>query len=618
MTQQFLISWLALITISLSACQPAQQISPTRPDAAAVQAAVNAEQSGDFLSAAQQYLLLASGSKEQLQAQYYLRAARAFWQANDDIESAQALSHIDKTLLSPVQQYDVAILEAELALASSQPEQALAALELATFQSLSLTQQQQVLQLRIDAYQLTENWLEKANSHLQLLSLLDDETDIASNQQALWQSLMALTPQSLDLFKPGVAPAVDSGWFELAFLVKSYQANPEAFIVAIENWQRDYPRHPANPELYAPNLSAGTRLTKELDLIAVLLPETGQYKLAAQAIKQSIITAHFIAHSNTKLRFYPVTTQPSNVWQQYQQAVSDRASIVIGPLDKRAVEELAQSSELTIPVLALNRLSDKSNYPNLFQFGLAPEDDAVSIANYASQNNYQRAVILSSNDNWGQRVTEAFKEQWLSNGGVLLNTANYNANQNDFSTTITSLLGLETSTQRNHSLKQTLGKSIEFEPRRRQDIDFVFLAAKPLKARQLVPQLKFHRSGNLPIITTSQAYSGREDSQQDIDLNNLIITDIPWMLEKSSQNDPVYNALKVNHPDHFDSLVRLYALGADAYRIIPQLNGLSRSSDISFAGATGNLSIDSNGRVHRGTSWGQFDKGILNTIEDSE
>ncbi|MDB2705317.1 penicillin-binding protein activator [Pseudomonadota bacterium] len=618
MTQRFLISWLTLITIGLSACQPTQPISPTRPDTTAVQAAVTAEQSGDFISAAQQYLLLAGNAKEQLQAQYYLRAARAFWQANNDIESTQALSHIDKALLSPAQHYDVAILEAELALTSSQPEQALAALELATFQSLSSAQQQEVLQLRIEAYQLTENWLEKANSHLQLSLLLDDESTIASNQQALWQSLMALTPQSLELFKPGVAPAVDSGWFELAFLVKSYQSDPEVFIVAIENWQRDYPRHPANPELYAPSLSAGTQLTKELDLIAVLLPETGPYKLAAQAIKQGIITAHFITHSNTKLRFYPVSTQPSNVWPQYQQAVSDKASIVIGPLDKRAVEELSQSNELTIPVLALNRLSDKPSYPNLFQFGLAPEDDAVSIANYASQNNYQRAVILSSDDNWGQRVTGAFKEQWLSNGGVLLNTASYNADQNDFSTTITSLLGLETSTQRNHSLKRTLGRSLEFEPRRRQDIDFVFLAAKPLKARQLVPQLKFHRSGNLPIITTSQAYSGREDSQQDIDLNNLIITDIPWVLEKSSQNDPVYNALKISHPTHFDSLVRLYALGADAYRIIPQLNGLSRSSDISFSGATGTLSIDSNGRVNRDTSWGQFHKGILNTLEDNE
>lgn len=618
MKERFLISLLTLIVISLSACQPTPNFSTTRPDTPADQAAIASEQSGDFLSAAKQYLLLASDSKKQLQAHYYLRAARAFWQADNDIQASQALSRIDKTLISPAQHYDVLILEAELALASSQPEQALSSLEQIKAQSLSDAQQQQILELKIDAYQLTENWLEKANSHLQLASLLDDESDISSNQQALWQSLMTLTPQSLDLFKPGMAPAVDSGWFELAYIVQSYQSNPEAFIVAIENWQRDYPRHPANPELYAPNLSDGTQLAKKLDLIAVLLPETGPYKLAADAIKKSIITAHFIERSKTQLRFYPVTSQPSNVWQQYQQAVYDNASIVIGPLDKRAVEELVAHDDLTIPVLALNRLSEKAYYPNLFQFGLAPEDDAVSIANYASQNTYQRAVVLSSNDNWGRRVSKAFTEQWLANGGVLLNSATYDAQQNDFSTTITPLLGLETSLQRKHSIRQTLGRSVEFEPRRRQDIDFVFLAAKSQKARQLVPQLKFHRSGKLPVIATSQAYTGRVNSQQDIDLNKLIITDIPWMLEKETLDDPVYHALKMSHPEHFDSLLRLYSLGADAYRIIPKLNGLSRSSDISFSGATGELSIDSYGKVNRKTGWARFEKGLLETIEDRE
>jgi hypothetical protein len=618
MTHRFLISLLAFIVLSLSACQPTQDISTTRPDTAADLAAAAAEQSGNFLSAAQQYLTLASESNKSLQAQYYLRAANAFWQANDDIQATQSLAKVDRTLLSQPQQHDASILEARIDLASSQPEQALKALELISLQSLPPEQKRQVLKLKIEAYQLTENWLEKANSHILLASLLENDDEVAANQQSLWQALMSLTPQSLELFNPGMPPAVDSGWFELAYIVKSYQAHPEALIVAIENWQRDYPNHPANPSLYEPNLNAGTRLPKDLDLIAVLLPETGPYKLAAQAIKQSIITAHFIAHSTAKLQFYPVNPSPNDVWQQYQRAVSNQASIVIGPLDKRSVEILAESNDLTVPVLALNRLADKVEYPNLYQFGLAPEDDAVAVANYATAHNYQRTVILSSNDNWGQRVSEAFKQQWAENGGVLLNSATYNAGQNDFSTVITPFLGLETSSQRKDSLRRTLGKSLEFEPRRRQDIDFIFLAAKPLKARQLVPQLKFHRSGDLPIIATSQAYSGRENSSQDIDLNKLIITDIPWMLDQASEQDPVYHALTMSYPEHFNNLVRLYALGTDAYRLIPQLNSLSRSSDISYSGATGILTIDNYGKINRKTSWGKFEKGILNAMDDNE
>jgi len=620
MTRQILLGFFALIVFSLSACQTTQQISSTRPDNAADTAAITAEESGDYLSAAQQYLALAKKSKQQIQANYYLRAALAFWQAEDSAQAESSLANIDHQLLSKAQQLDAAILEAQISLSAfpSNPERALTVLDPIKINTLSPAQQQKILKLKIQAYGLTKNWLEKANSHIQLATLISSDADREKNQHELWQTLMKMSPQALDLFKPGMPPAIDSGWFELAYIVKTYKTNPDAFVVAIENWQRDYPNHPANPSLYEQDLKAGTQLPQDLNTIAVLLPESGPYKTAAEAIKQGIITAHFIAKSNTKLRFYPITTEPSNVWQQYQQAIADNASIVIGPLDKRSVEILAESDKLTIPVLALNRLSDQSQHDNLFQFGLAPEDDAITVANYAIKKNYQRAVILSPNDDWGMRISNAFKQQWTNNGGIILNQATYDNAKNDFSDTITPLLGLDLSTQRKNVLRQTLGRSLEFEPRRRQDIDFIFLAAKPLKARQLVPQLRFHRSGSVPIIATSQAYSGQQNSQQDIDLNKLIITDIPWIFTESIIDDPVYNAIKNNNPEHFDSLVRLYALGTDAYRLIPQLNTLSRSADAVFSGATGILTIDNIGKVNRKTSWGIFKQGELTALPDTE
>lgn len=617
MTQRFLLSLLALIILSLSACQPTQETSPTRPDNSADIAALASEQSGDYLAAAEQYLALAEQSKKQTRSHYYLRAALTFWRADDKIQAKDSLNKVKRELLGSSQQFDAALLDAQILMASSQPEQALMTLDKYTTQELAQSQKLHLLTLRIRAYHATNNWLEKVNSHLKIAQFLTGD-DKDKNQQGLWQALMSMTPQSLDLFNPSMPPAIESGWFELAYIVKSYQANPETFIVALEDWQRNYPNHPANPTLYEQDFNAGTQLPKELNHIAVLLPETGPYKSAAAAIKQGIITAHLISQSNTQLHFYPITTTPSNILQQYQQAVSDNASIVIGPLNKQSVTTLAENTELTIPVLALNRLPDDVQYDNLYQFGLAPEDDAIAVANYATDHNFQRAIVLYPNDNWGSRVADAFQQQWLGNKGVLLNKGSYEINQHDFSTTITPLLGLETSAQRHHSLKQTLGKSLEFEPRRRQDIDFVFLVAKPLKARQLVPQLKFHRSRDLPIISTSQAYSGQEDSQQNIDLNALIISEIPWAFTDSSTNDPVYNALKTNRPEHFGNFVRLYALGADAYRLIPQLNKLSRSSNISFPGASGILTIDNAGKVNRETSWGKFEKGMLQALSSED
>jgi len=620
MTKQFYFVVLTLLILSLNACQLSQQVIPTQADNNDDQVAVAAEQAGDFIAAAAQYIALAETAKTQQQAYYYLRAALAYWQADKIDQAANTLAKVKRELLSQPQQVDAGILEAEIALTSYQAEQALRALESINLSNLTAIQNAQVLDLRIQAYALTENWLEKANSHIALAPLLVAD-DRMANQKALWQALMSMTSQALDLFNPGSPPAVDSGWFALAYAVKTYNTNPDTLIVAIEDWQRNYPRHPADPVLYAQNLKAGTRLPQELSHIAILLPETGPYKAAAYAIKQGIIAAHFNANSRTQLHFYDVITDQqsgvSNVWQQYQQAIAQEASLVIGPLDKKSVQVLAESDELSIPVLALNRLSEHVQKDNLFQFGLAPEDDAIAVANYAIQQQFQRTVVISPENHWGNRIATAFNEQWLANGGILLNHKTYDAKQHDFSQTIQPLLGLETSKQRYQTLKQALAAKLEFEPRRRQDIDFVFIIAKPLKARQLLPQLKFHRSGKLPVIATSQAYSGQENSQQDIDLNGLIINDIPWMFTDSAMDDPIFVSLHSHPPENFDRYLRLHALGADAYQLIPQLNSLSRSEELTFEGATGSLSINASGQIQRETRWGQFQKGQLKPLTTS-
>jgi uncharacterized protein len=614
--------WLltAALFLILTACQ-SPLTTTTQPDNTADNQATAAEQSGDYLAAAQQYTELAKTSKGSQQAFYYLRAAYAYFQINQYDQVATTLAYVDKTQLSTAQQLDAAILQANIDLANAQAEQALSALAPFNLANFGSEQQQSALKLKIRAYGKTQNWLEKANAHIALEVLLNDNGEIAANQQGLWSALMELTPQALELFNPGIAPSVDSGWFALAYAVRSYQTNPDALIVAIEDWQRNYPNHPADAALYKERLKTGTRIPQSLNDIAVLLPDSGPYAAAADAIKQGIIAAHFNAQSSAQLHFFTTETDEqtgqSNVWQQYQQAVSNNASLVIGPLDKSSVQILADAEELSVPVLALNRLNNQAHKDNLFQFGLAPEDDAIAAANYAIEQGHQRAVIISPSGDWGKRVADAFSDKWLDNGGTLLNQAFYDESQSDFSTIIKPLLGLDASTQRQQNLKQTLGTSLEFEPRRRQDIDFLFLVARPLKARQLIPQLKFHRSGQLPVIATSHAYTGQENSQQDIDLNGLIINDIPWIFEDIALADPSYIALKNASPQHFDKFIRLYALGSDAYRLIPQLNGMSRSSDLKFEGATGVLSIDEIGHLNRETRWAKFSRGKIKALPPS-
>lgn len=613
MMQRFSALFILLALLTLSACQPISlDTRPAAPDTATLVS--DAEKQGDYALAAEQYLAQAAESEGALKAAYQYRAALMQYELGNLSQAEALLAETNIEQLASREQRTAHLLRAEIAILDLNGTTALAHLDKADFDNANSAQQQRIIELQITAYDLTENWLEKSLAHIKLDSLLPEQ-DREANHVALWQALMKMTPQSLDLFNPGQPPAEDSGWFALAYAVKAYENNPEAMQVAIEDWEYSYPNHPANAEQLKQLVKAPLALPEQLDLVAVLLPNSGPTASAAQAIRQGIVAAHFQARSDLRLQFYDVrsanTPDSSNVVAQYEKAVADGANIVIGPLDKTAVEQLAAQTSLPIPILALNRISHENTHANFFQFALAPEDDARTQAEFAHQQGYQRAIVLSPRNSWGDRVVSAFNEDWQRLGGQVVSRAVYDESESDYSHILTPLLGVERSKQRYQELRRVLGQSLEFEPRRRQDVDFLFVVGRPLKARQLVTQLRFHRSGQLPILATSHAYGGEANAQQDIDLNGLIFTDIPWMFSEQSGQDPAYTAVSRQATGDIGTFMRLAALGVDAYRIIPHLSAMSRSADERYQGATGTLTVNEQGQIERSMPIATIRNGLI-------
>lgn len=619
MTSRIHFALLTLAVLTLSACQPSSTVT-VRPDNDAVSLAESALQSGDFAAAAQQFLALAEKITGPNKSLYAFKAGQAYFKAGQFSPAFSAFNQVTLSELSEAMQVEMATTQAKMSLDQNQAEQALNYLAVLDETTLSPTYKEDILLIKVEAYRQTENWLELANSYI-TLSTLVYESQAQAYQTDLWFALMQMTPQALDVFNPGLPPAIDSGWFALAYAVKSYQQYPDTLSVAIEDWHRVYPNHPADPSLYEDFIKQGIELPDDVKEIAVLLPASGPYASAAKAIKRGLIAAHFVAESNSQLRFYPVTadkqTNTTDVWEQYTAAMDNNASIVIGPLSKQAVDELAQAEALPVPVIALNRSQNTLSQANLFQFGLAPEDDAFAAADYAIAQGMERALVLAPQGQWGERIAAAFVDRWLANGGTLINQGQYDAEKSDFSYIIKPLLGLNSSEQRRKNLQSALAKSVEFEPRRRDDIDFLFLAAKPLKARQLMPQLKFHRSGGLPVIATSHAYGGKPNKQQDIDLNGLVLNQIPWSFAENRTTDPVFNALTNNGKTELGTLNRLYALGVDAYQLIAQLKNMTRSESVVYNGATGQLSVDGEGNIKRQTQFATFTNGTIRPLPET-
>ncbi len=85
-----------------------------------------------------------------------------------------------------------------------------------------------------------------------------------------------------------------------------------------------------------------------------------------------------------------------------------------------------------------------------------------------------RGVAVVPEGDWGTRVLTAFRQELEAGGGVLLDHVALDSTRNDWGAEITQVLRLSDSDARHKRLESVLGTKLEFEPRRRGDIDFIF------------------------------------------------------------------------------------------------------------------------------------------------
>jgi len=145
------------------------------------------------------------------------------------------------------------------------------------------------------------------------------------------------------------------------------------------------------------------------------------------------------------------------------------------------------------------------------------------------------------------------------------------------------------------------------EPRRRADAQFVFLAAQPEQGRLLCPQLRFHFAGDLPVYATADIYDDDEKSNRD--LYGLQFTDMPWIIDPAQDAEPLRQTVRTLWPGRSNMSLRLFAMGLDAYLLMPKLYGAGPVIE-SIDGQTGRLVVGPDGVVHRGLVWARFNGGV--------
>ena len=294
----------------------------------------------------------------------------------------------------------------------------------------------------------------------------------------------------------------------------------------------------------------------------------------------------------------------------YDVALSQGASIVVGPLSKDAVAELGSRSDRSIPVLALNRLDAGDaviqGSSAMVQFALAPEDEARDIAELAFGQGARSALVIRPQGEWGSKVAQALLERWQTLGGTIANSVTYSGRE-DYSASVKEALGIPASEQRAQAVRDILATEVEFNARRRQDIDVVFLlSSNGAEARSLKPLLAFHYAGSIPVYAISSIYSGIPDPR-DRDLDGINFVETPWLLGASPE---LKNAIATGGTGS-DRYTRLNALGADAFLVQSQFRQLQAGADALLRGNTGLLSMNPQLQIQRELLLTTFDEGVI-------
>jgi outer membrane PBP1 activator LpoA protein len=562
--------------------------------------------SGQHGDSAQSYQEIAAQTQTpEYRNRAHLRAANEWTLVNDWDKATQELSQVAEQLPSADAPMHAKVA-ASIALHGQRPDRALAELDKVP-QPWPSDSAADLLGLRARAQFASKQPAQAVATALERERLLN-ESDQRANRQLIWEGLQRAASSGADFsVKPGTSPVV-AGWLDLNRAAIAVARNPLAASGVVSDWQRTHAGHPANAflnEEVLPRLSAGIEYPSHL---ALILPLSGRQQVAGTSVRDGFLTALLQQDSGHRPNVSVYDSAALGAAAAYQQAVKEGAEFIVGPLTKEEITAIATAGGATVPTLGLNYLADNVVAPPLlFQYSLDPEEEARQVAQRASNEGHSRALVLLPRNDWGQRMLRAFDAELKVLGGTIAATRYYNPTDRDYSAAVREILLVDESNNRSKALSATLGTNLEFEPRHRDDFDFVFIGASPAQGRSLRPALRFYLPSVMPTYSTSEIFE--PDGQANNDLDGVTFADMPWVISP----DEVTTQLRQTLAKYWPARTRvrggrLYAFGFDAYRLVPLLKS-GRAGETFIPGLTGRLTVDDHGRVHRELDWAQIQDG---------
>lgn len=400
-----------------------------------------------------------------------------------------------------------------------------------------------------------------------------------------------------------------TGWLDLALVIRNELVRPAGLEQAVADWKV---RHPDHLLTEAQALDTFLRYRQGFAppaRIAVLLPGEGRLQAAGDALRDGLVSAYQDDPMRSELRFFPTDDDPESCIAAYFSALDAGADLIIGPLRRESVDRLLELPGMTTPLLALNDLPEgwsgvAGMEGRIHGLSLSQDAEAAAMARHAAASGYRRAIVLAPESEWGERMAAAIQDEFLRDAGEIVAAMRFAEAENDHSAMLERALEIDESKARKRQIENALQARVEFEPVRRSDVDVIFLAANTTQARLIRPQLRFLDAGDIPVYATGRVYSGQPDPIRNQDLNGIRFPTTAWQLEHGEADAmPDLASLRGG------ALAPLFALGRDAWAILPWLGLMHRDPGFVFAGESGRYRTRPNGLLVREPEWGEFSDG---------
>ena len=335
----------------------------------------------------------------------------------------------------------------------------------------------------------------------------------------------------------------------------------------------------------------------------------------------SVPAAVPVASSNAQVKIYDTNGQPLSAL--LTQAQQDGATLVVGPLLKDQVNELS-SDQTPLNVLALNQPETEKNAPNICYFALSPEDEAQDAARHMWSQQKRMPLLLVPRGNFGDRIAQAFANEWQKLGGqTVLKQGLGSAGElrssigSGIRMTGTPVIASNAAAPAQAQGVTIGGITIPAPPTDAQivqgssggAVDSVYVVATQSELTLIKPMLDMSGSGRSrpSVYASSRSYQAGAGPDYRLEMEGVQFSDIPLL---AGSNPALMQQATAKFGNDY-SLVRLYAMGIDAWNLANHFSQMRTLPGFEVSGSTGDLSANANCVIHRKLPWLQYRQGSL-------